>query len=102
MPRLEANSALSVERFFQFSLLGLVTSGYLAVAGSGYLDLPTIVLTTAGLLARALWIFGILRFEISDRATTGITIAYAAFFAVDYLFLSREFLPSTVHLLFFL
>src|SRR5262249_48249027 len=47
-------------------------------------------------------IFGVLRFEISDRATTGITIAYAAFFAVDYLFLSREFLPSTVHLLFFL
>ena len=30
--------AASVERLFQFSLLGMVTSGYLAVAGSGYLD----------------------------------------------------------------
>src|SRR5438477_12955665 len=102
MPRPEPNPALSVERFFQFSLLGLVTSGYLAVAGSGYLDLPTIALTTAGLLARALWICGIARFEISDRATTGITIAYAGFFGIDYLLLSREFLPATVHLLFFL
>ena len=102
MPRLEANAALSVERFFQFSLLGLVTSGYLAVAGSGYLDGPTILLTTAGLLIRALWICGILRFEISERSATIATIAYSAFFLLDYLLLSREFLPATVHLLFFL
>ena len=102
MPRTEANAALSVERFFQLSLLGLVTSGYLAVAGSGYLDTPTIALTTAGLLLRALWICGIARFTISDRAATLITIAYAAFFLADYLVLSHEFLPATVHLLFFL
>ena len=38
MPRQDAGAAVSVERFFQFSLLGLVASGYLAVAGSGYLD----------------------------------------------------------------
>jgi len=102
MSRPEANAALSVERFFQFSLLGLVASGYLAVAGSGYLDLPTIVLTTTGLLARALLICGLLRFHISDRATTAATLAYTVFFLVDYLALSREFLPATVHLLFFL
>ena len=35
-----ASAAVSVERFFQLSLLGLVASGYLAVAGSGYLDAP--------------------------------------------------------------
>src|SRR5215471_9996235 len=102
MARTEATSATNVERFFQFSLLGLVTSGYLAVAGSGYLDGPTIALTSAGLLSRALWILGILRFEISDRATTTVTAAYGGFFALDYLVLSREFLASTVHLLFFL
>jgi transglutaminase-like putative cysteine protease len=102
MARGEVQAALSVERFFQLSLLGLVSSGYLAVAGSGYLDLPTIVLTTAGLLARTLWICGVLRFTISDRTTTVITVAYSAFFLVDYLVLSHEFLPATVHLLFFL
>jgi hypothetical protein len=102
MVRPEANAVQSVERFFQFALLGLVTSGYLAVAGSGYLDIPTIALTTAGLIARALWICGVFRFEISDRATTVATIAYAGFFLADYLFLSREFLTATVHLLFFL
>src|ERR1051326_1864312 len=102
MARTEANAALSVERFYQLSLLGLVTSGYLAVAGSGYLDTATIALTTAGLLLRALWPCGIARFTISDRAATLITIAYAAFFLADYLVLSHEFLPATVHLLFFL
>ena len=102
MPREESSAAASVERFFQLSLLGLVTSGYLAVAGSGYLDSPTVVLTAAGLLVRVLWICGLIRLNISDRATTLATCAYAAFFVLDYLLLSRDFLSATVHLLFFL
>src|SRR5580704_1820687 len=92
----------SIERFFGFSLLGLVASGYLAVAGSGYLDTPTIALTTAGLVLRAVLICGLVRFDLSDRLTTIVTIAYAAFFGADYFLLSRDFLAATVHLLFFL
>jgi hypothetical protein len=91
-----------VERFFQVSLLGLVTSGYLAVAGSGYLDTPTVVLTAAGLVLRALLVFGILRLEISERVTTLAALGYSGFFALDYFLLSRDFLAATVHLLFFL
>jgi len=102
VPRAESSAASSVERFFQLSLLGLVSSGYLAVAGSGYLDLPTIALTAAGLIVRALAICGLLRLEISERATTAATLAYAAFFLVDYFLLSHDFLSATVHLLFFL
>ena len=41
----------AVDRFFEFSLLGLLASGYLAVAGSGYLDLPTLTITAASGLA---------------------------------------------------
>ncbi|HEY1496157.1 MAG TPA: DUF3488 and transglutaminase-like domain-containing protein [Candidatus Solibacter sp.] len=102
MPRQDAGAAVSVERFFQFSLLGLVASGYLAVAGSGYLDAPTVALTTAGLVLRGLLICGLFRFDISERASTAITVAYAVFFVVDYFLLSRDFLAATVHLLFFL
>jgi protein-glutamine gamma-glutamyltransferase len=102
MARSEATAAASVERFFQFSLLGLVTSGYLAVAGSGYLDAPTVALTAAGLLLRASLISGLLRFEISDRASTLLAISYIGFFAIDYFYLSRDFLTATVHLVFFL
>jgi protein-glutamine gamma-glutamyltransferase len=102
MARADASAAASVERFFQFSLLGLVASGYLAVAGSGYLDIPTLALTAAGLLLRGLLIYGIVRFEISERVTALATLAYSVFYVLDYLLFSRSFLWSTVHLVFFL
>src|SRR5271157_3882650 len=100
--RFDANTAVSVERFFQFSLLGLVASGYLAVAGSGYLDTPTIALMAAGLLLRALLVCGFFQWDISDRAVTIATVSYIAFFLVDYFWLSRDLLAATVHLVFFL
>ena len=53
-----------VARFFELSLLGLLASGFLAVAGSGYLDLPTIVLTSAALVIRALLVTGLIHFEL--------------------------------------
>ncbi len=102
MARAGASAAVSVERFFQFSLLGLVASGYLAVAGSGYLDAPTIALTAAGLVLRALMVAGLFRLEISARAVNWITAAYIVFFALDYFVISRGFLEATVHLVFFL
>jgi transglutaminase-like putative cysteine protease len=106
MPRSDASAGPrghpSVERFFQFSLLGLVASGYLAVAGSGYLDTPTILLTGAGLVLRGLLIRGLVRLDLSDRTVTLITLGYTGFFALDYFFLSRDFLAATVHLVFFL
>ncbi len=102
MSRSVANAALSVERFFQFSIWGLVVSGYLAVIGSGYLDTPTVVLTGAGLLLRALLIAGVLRFDLSDSLVTALTLVYVGFFPLDYLFLSRAFISATVHLVCFL
>ena len=54
-----------VNRFFEFSLLGMLAAGYFAVLGSGALDWPTAALTLLGLCARALadleaWIVGAL------------------------------------------
>jgi protein-glutamine gamma-glutamyltransferase len=102
MSRSPANAAAAVERFFQFALWGLVVSGYLAVAGSGYLDAPTVMLTGAGLLARALLISGAVRFDISPKLVVALTLVYVVFFPLDYFFLSRAFIQSTVHLVFFL
>src|SRR6516162_4223093 len=102
MPRQDAGAFVSVERFFQSSLLGLVASGYLAVAGSGYLDAPTIVLAAGGLLLRLLAIYDLVRLDISPRASTLITIGYTGFYLLDYFLLSRDFLAATVHLVFFL
>ncbi len=93
--------ARAVDRFFDFSLLGLLASGYFAVAGSGYLDAPTIVLVGAGLVLRALLVAGAARLSLSDRWVTAATVAYIGFYPLDYLYVSGEFIPATVHLVFF-
>jgi protein-glutamine gamma-glutamyltransferase len=94
--------AQSVERFFQFSLLGLITSAYFALAGSGYLDRPTLVLTFVGLLVRAAMVAGLLRVEISINVASVAALGYIAFFPFDFYFLSRDFLAATVHAVCFL
>ena len=56
MDRGSAGVLSPVDQFFELSLLGLLASGFLAVAGSGYLDAPTLVLTSASLIIRALMV----------------------------------------------
>ena len=98
----DAAGTLSIERFFGFSLLGLVASGYLALAGSGYLDAPTIVLTAVSLLLRALILAGVVRLRISGRALNIACVCYAAFFCADYFAFSRSPIGAAAHLIFFL
>ena len=94
--------ARNVERLFQFSVLGMVACGYFAVAGSGYLDVPTILLTAVALLLRSFMASGLLRVQPSPMLVNIATLCYIGFYPIDYLFVSREFLPATVHLVFFL
>ena len=92
----------AVERFFQLSLLGLVTAGFLAVAGSGFLDTPTVTLVVLGLILRGAAVAGWIKLALPDLAVNLVTLAYIAFFAVDYFWLSRGLLEATVHLVCFL
>ncbi len=91
-----------VERFFQFSLLGMLASGYFAVLGSGFLDWPTAILMLAALCIRALMIVGIVMLEIPGRFVAALTVLYIGFYPVDYYYISKGFLPAAVHLIFFL
>jgi len=90
-----------VDKFFQFSLLGLLTSGYLAVVGSGYLDAPTIVVAAAALLIRALLVGDLPSLQFSPAWVTAATLAYFGFYPLDYFYISKSFIPATVHLVFF-
>ncbi len=80
----------------------MVASGYLAVAGSGYLDLPTMVLTATALVARCLMVLGVFRLRLTAGQVNAAALAYAGFYPLDYMFISRELVPATVHLVFFL
>src|SRR5580704_1305869 len=91
-----------VERFFEFSLLGMLASGYFAVATSGYLDLPTAVLTLAALCLRTLMAAGVLEVQISGGLADVLALSFIAFYPLDYLYVSGAFLPATLHFVFFL
>jgi transglutaminase-like putative cysteine protease len=90
-----------VDRFFELSLLGLLASGFLAVAGSGYLDAPTILAASAALIIRALMVAGVIHFDPPPAIVTALTLAYIGFYPVDYFFISRAFIPAAIHLVFF-
>ncbi len=90
-----------MDRFFQFALLGLVASGYLAIAGSGYVDAATVILAGLGLLWRAAIVSGARGLEVPERVVTGATILYMAFAPIDYFFLSATWIVATVHVVFF-
>jgi hypothetical protein len=91
-----------VERVFQLSILGLLASGFLALAGSGFVDPITICVIAGALLTRALLVTGVIRVETPPRAVTAVTIAYIGFYPVDYLFISHSFLHATARLILFL
>jgi len=92
----------AVERFFRFSLLGMLASGYFAAVSTGYLDFPTQAVTLAALALYTAKAGGWLRFELSNRLVAVLTLAYLGFYPLDYEYLSGAFPPATVHLVFFL
>ncbi len=101
MDRGSASVLSPVDRFFELSLLGLLGSGFLAVAGSGYLDAPTLVLTSAALIIRTLMVAGVVHFEPHPIIVTVLTLAYIGFYPIDHFFISRSFIPAAIHLVFF-
>jgi hypothetical protein len=92
----------TIDRFFQFSLLGMLAAGYFAVAGSGYLDWPTAALTFLALCLRGLMVAGIVDIQLSNRTIAILTLLYVIFWPLDYFFISESFLTATVHLVCFL
>ncbi|HUB31574.1 MAG TPA: transglutaminaseTgpA domain-containing protein [Bryobacteraceae bacterium] len=100
--RAGASAAISVERFFEASLLGMAATGYLALAGSGYLDWATLAVMTAGLLWRALILAGFARPEVPARLATPVTVIACGAAVLDYAWISHALLTATLHLAFFL
>jgi transglutaminase-like putative cysteine protease len=92
----------AVERFYQLAVLGLVASGYAGVALTGYLDRPTLLFMGLALVARALQIFGVIRLVLPARLVEICALACIIYYPVDYMWLSRDFLLATVHMIIFL
>lgn len=92
----------SIERYFQVSLFAMILTGFVALAGTGKLDLLSLLFVVMAMAARACQLVIGNRFTLSESTTTKLTIGYAGFYLLDYLALSLGFLNATVHLVLFI
>src|SRR5712691_6400980 len=89
-----------VEKFHEFSLLGMLAAGYFALAGS--LDWPTAALTLAALAARAFMAAGLLRTVLPAPIAAALGVLAMGFYPLDLRYVSESYLTSTAHLVCFL
>ena len=105
MPEVSPNSVSplqsTIDQYFEIALFLLVATGFVTLAMTGQLDVPSIVLVSLALLLRGYLLIRRKKLVIADRWTTPLSIIYFVFFAVDYLGFSRGFLPATIHLALF-
>ena len=94
--------AKAIERYFNGALYLLVVCGFGALASTGGLDLPSLVLVGLALALRGYQLLTRREFAISEWWTTFLTLIYVVVGLADYFFLSRSFLATTVHLALFL
>ena len=93
--------AKAIERYFNLALYLLVLSGFGALASTGGLDLPAVVLVGLALALRGYQLLTRLEFAIPEKWTTLLTVIYVFVYLADYFFLSRSFLTASVHLVLF-
>src|ERR1700722_15604442 len=91
----------AINKYFELSIYLLVLMGFGALASTGGLDLPTILLVGMALALRGFLLAERRPVVISERWTTPLTIAYFLFYSADYFVPSRSFLAATVHLVLF-
>lgn len=93
--------AKAIERYFNVALYLLVLTGFGALASTGGLDLPAVVLVGMALALRGFQLLTRREFAVPERWTTLLTLIYVFVYFADYFFLSRSFLAATVHLVLF-
>lgn len=91
-----------VHRYFEISLYLLVTVGFLALATTGRLDIPTLVLVGLALSAKALRYRHQQEPELPSKLVTVLTWFYFVFYLADLFLLSRDFLLATTHMVLFI
>lgn len=97
----EITVAKAIERYFNLALYLLVLSGFGALASTGGLDLPAVILVGLAFALRGYQLLTRREFVIPDRWTTFLTLIYVLVYLADYFFLSRSFLAASVHLVLF-
>jgi protein-glutamine gamma-glutamyltransferase len=97
----EATVAKAIERYFNVALYLLVLTGFGALASTGGLDLPAVLIVGCALALRGFQLLTRRAFIIPERWTNSLTLIYVFVYLADYFFVSRSFLGASVHLVLF-
>jgi hypothetical protein len=103
----EKLSSISVQRYFEVSLLLMLGTGFATVATTGKLDLISITGVTAALAVKLTGHIRGNNYSVSARTVTRVSIFYIVFFLLDFLAFSvgptalDSMLNATVHLILF-
>ncbi len=100
---------ISVQRYFEISLLLMLGTSFLTLASTGRLDAVSIILFSAALGVK-LWSYirGESGYRLGSRTVTRLSVLYLLFFPLDILFLAPgpalldRMLAATVHLILFI
>jgi transglutaminase-like putative cysteine protease len=91
-----------MKRYFQVSCHALMISAFLALAFTGRMDTPAIVVFTTGLGISMYRTIKGLKEPLTARGAFLMSCAYILFFLVDSIIISRSFIPASIHLVLFL
>jgi transglutaminase-like putative cysteine protease len=94
-------TAKAIDRYFTVALYLLVLTGFGALASTGGLDLPAVILVGFAIVLRGIQLATHRESVISERWTNILTLVYVFVYLIDYFFVSRGFLGATVHLALF-
>ncbi len=100
-------SNISVQRYFEISLLLMLGIGFLTLASAGKLDLLSVAVVTGALIVKLSSYLREVDYSLSPRMVTHLAVFYIFFYALDFLILSPgpgpldRMLQATVHLVLF-
>src|SRR5207237_3787523 len=91
-----------MRRYFQISCHLLIISAFAALALTGRLDMPSIMIFTIAMLVSMYRTVKGLAEPLSARGAYAMSWADIFFFRFDMLILSVSFIPASIHLVLFL
>jgi len=90
-----------IQRFFDISVYFLLFTGFAILAGTGKLDLFSLLFGLSVLSAKGYLLLRRLELSLPEQWTTYFTLIYLGFFALDYFLLSQTFIGSLIHMVLF-
>lgn len=91
-----------LQRYLDIALYLLVVTSFATLASTGGVDPAGLAFAIFGLTVRGYLLAAGKQFILPEAWTTSITVAYVAFYLIDYFFVSASFLSATIHLVLFI